>query len=185
MFLFFRSKKRLKKKLDEDMKSHSSIDNENAEKFEIPEGTVIIPECAFSGRSVPEKITLPEGLTEIDDLAFEKCVSLHQIKMPSTLERIGNCAFWGCIHAATRLSDTLLSLQGESYADVPIVAFGPFEAPVYRVDNVYRLRMVIKCRLTRRSREMWRELMRRFMRSDASRGAHAPMLSIDFNPSSI
>ena len=88
-------------------------------------------------------------------------------------------------HAATRLSDTLLSLQGESYADVPIVAFGPFEAPVYRVDNVYRLRMVIKCRLTRRSREMWRELMRRFMRSDASRGAHAPTLSIDFNPSSI
>lgn len=69
------------------------------------------------------------------------------------------------------------------FSDVPIVAFGPFEAPVYRVDNVYRMRMVIKCRLNRRSRALFSQLMVTF--SAVSRGAHKPVLSVDFNPSSI
>jgi primosomal protein N' len=69
------------------------------------------------------------------------------------------------------------------YADVPIVAFGPFEAPVYRVDNVYRMRMVVKCRLTRRARAMFGAILTTFTAD--MRGGQRPILSMDFNPSSI
>ena len=69
------------------------------------------------------------------------------------------------------------------YGDVPVIAFGPFEAPVYRVDNVYRMRMVVKCKLNRRSRAMFSELLRAF--TTDTRGSQKPVLSIDFNPSGI
>lgn len=85
--------------------------------------------------------------------------------------------------ACLRLSEELRRQNGGEYADVPIVAFGPFEAPVYRVDNVYRMRMVVKCRLNRRSREMFGQLLYFF--ASEGRGSNKPVLSIDFNPSSI
>ena len=85
--------------------------------------------------------------------------------------------------ACLRLSEELRRQNTESFSDVPIVAFGPFEAPVYRVDNVYRMRMVVKCRLNRRSRAMFAAILSTF--TNDSRGSHKPMLSLDFNPSSI
>lgn len=93
--------------------------------------------------------------------------------------------------ACLRLDEELRALTvstsptdaGGAFADVPLVAFGPFEAPVYRVDNVYRMRMVVKCRLNRRSRALFAHLLTTF--GAASRGAHKPILSIDFNPGSV
>ncbi len=85
--------------------------------------------------------------------------------------------------ACLRLSEELRRLNTADYADVPIVAFGPFEAPVYRVDNVFRMRMVVKCRLNRRARAMFGALLCTF--SADRRGSQKPILSIDFNPSSI
>ena len=85
--------------------------------------------------------------------------------------------------ACLRLSEELREQNTKAYSDVPIVAFGPFEAPVYRVDNVYRMRMVIKCRLNRRSRAMFAAILTSF--TTDSRGTHKPVLSMDFNPSSI
>ncbi len=85
--------------------------------------------------------------------------------------------------ACLRLSEELRRLNTEAYADVPIVAFGPFEAPVYRVDNVYRMRMIIKCRLSRRCRAMFADILRAF--TATARGGQRPVLSIDLNPSSI
>jgi primosomal protein N' len=85
--------------------------------------------------------------------------------------------------ACLRLSEELKKQNTEVFSDVPIVAFGPFEAPVYRVDNVYRMRMVVKCRLNRRARAMFAAILRAFTAD--SRGTHKPVLSVDFNPSSI
>ena len=79
--------------------------------------------------------------------------------------------------------------QGDGeFSDLPIVAFGPFEAPVYKVEGRCRMRMVIKCRLNKRSRELFAEVLRLF--SDVNSKSHArygkkPYLSIDFNPSSL
>jgi primosomal protein N' (replication factor Y) len=85
--------------------------------------------------------------------------------------------------ACLRLSEEVIGLNQGGFSDVPIVVFGPFEAPVYRVDNVYRMRMVVKCRLNRRAREMFATVLKTF--TTEARGAARPILSIDFNPSSI
>ena len=79
-----------------------------------------------------------------------------------------------------RRDDTLKRRNTAEYADVPILAFGPFEAPVYRVDNVCRMRMVVKCRLNKRSRALFADLLTSFGKSPAG-----VQLSIDFNPSTL
>ena len=82
--------------------------------------------------------------------------------------------------ACLRLTEEIRRLTANDYTDVPMQMFGPFEAPVYRVDNVYRMRTVIKCRTTRRARALFTELLRAF-----SALRQRPVLSVDFNPSSI
>ncbi|MBO5898057.1 MAG: primosomal protein N' [Clostridia bacterium] len=82
--------------------------------------------------------------------------------------------------AATRLAEELSELLKETFSDVQTVVFGPFEAPVYRVDNRYRMRMVVKCRLNKRSRALFATLLSTF---DRSRGSTS--LSIDLNPSTL
>ncbi len=85
--------------------------------------------------------------------------------------------------ACLRLSEELSRLSRNTFSDVPMVTFGPFEAPVYRVDNVYRMRMIVKCRLNKRSRALFADLLRSF--ATDSRGNRRPSLSVDFNPSNI
>lgn len=70
--------------------------------------------------------------------------------------------------------------EGE-YSDVPTVVFGPFEAPVYKVDGKYRMRMIIKCVLNRRSRAMFAQLLHDWGQVFRQK----PALSVDFNPTSI
>lgn len=74
-----------------------------------------------------------------------------------------------------------LTAEGGEYRDVSLITFGPFEAPVYRVDNKYRMRMVVKCRLNRRTLALFADLLCFFWRK---MGKHLTM-SIDLNPSSL
>ena len=84
--------------------------------------------------------------------------------------------------ACLRLSEEITSLCEKEFTDVPLVSFGPFEAPVYRVDNVYRMRIVIKCRVNRRARALFARILTDFAPSHTPA---APILSVDFNPTSI
>ena len=83
--------------------------------------------------------------------------------------------------AARALSDELSGRISSTYSDVRVVVFGPFEAPVYRADGNYRMRMVVKCMLTKRSRAMFAELLCAFQKQ----GNGTPLLSVDFNPSNL
>ncbi len=85
------------------------------------------------------------------------------------------------LRASTVLSNMLHELSEKEYSDVPMISFGPFEAPVYKVENKYRMRLISKCRLNKRSRALFSEIMLRFSRS----GARRISLSIDFNPSNL
>ena len=71
-------------------------------------------------------------------------------------------------------------LEGE-YRDLYMIVFGPFEAPVYKVQNQFRMRSVIKCRLGRRCRQFFSEILNEF----GSGGEKQVKMSVDFNPSSI
>ncbi len=83
------------------------------------------------------------------------------------------------LSGSRELSELLGGLLNESYTDVPTVVFGPMEAPVYRVDGKYRTRIVIKCRINKRSRALLSELLCSFT------GVGRPSLSVDINPSGL
>jgi primosomal protein N' (replication factor Y) len=85
------------------------------------------------------------------------------------------------LKASKILSEKLRLALSEVYKDVPVVAYGPFEAPVYKVENKYRLRTVIKCRLNKRTREFFSTLIKGF----AKLNNRSVSISIDFNPSNI
>ncbi len=81
--------------------------------------------------------------------------------------------------AANKLSDLLISkLKGE-YAGLPFVVFGPFEAQIYKMNQKYRMRMVVKCKLTKKTRELFRELLSEFSLE------RKVSLTVDLNPLSV
>ena len=79
------------------------------------------------------------------------------------------------------LNEQLQKALSGDYRDVSLVVFGPFEAPVYKVENKYRMRMVIKCRLNKRSRALFSEILSSF----SNFRERDLILSVDFNPSSL
>ena len=82
---------------------------------------------------------------------------------------------------ATRLREEIETLMKNEYSDTPLIVFGPFEAPVYKVEGKYRVRMVVKCKLNRRSRELFSQLLCTFGKD----GVNKPILTVDFNPTSL
>lgn len=80
-----------------------------------------------------------------------------------------------------RLADYIKTASGGEFSDVSILMFGPFEAPVYRVNDRFRMRVVCKCRLNRRTRGLFSDVMDSFGKGLSRRVS----ISIDFNPNSI
>ena len=85
------------------------------------------------------------------------------------------------VMGAKRLREEIDVLRFGEYRDVEMIVFGPFESPVFKVEEKYRMRMVIKCRLNKRSRALFSALLSNF--GSNSRGKAA--LSIDFNPTGL
>ena len=78
-----------------------------------------------------------------------------------------------------RLSDTVIGKLSGEYGKLPFVVFGPFEAQVYKLNEKYRMRMVIKCKLTSASRQLFHELLVEF---STARGI---TLAVDLNPLTV
>ncbi len=85
------------------------------------------------------------------------------------------------LQAASFLADMLQQIREEEFPQVELVSFGPFEAPVYRVDNKFRMRMVVKCRLQKQTLAMFARLLCVFWQKAGRQNS----LSIDFNPSNL
>ena len=83
--------------------------------------------------------------------------------------------------ASLRLSSYMTEKIQREYADLPLVLYGPFDAPVYKVQNRYRRRLIVKCKLNRRSRAMIRDILSDFGKSAGARVT----VSADFNPTNI
>ena len=67
-----------------------------------------------------------------------------------------------------------------SLNDKPFMVFGPFEAGVYRINEKYRMRIVVKCRLDKVARELFS-----FVLSETSKTSRNSTVSIDFNPMTV
>ena len=88
--------------------------------------------------------------------------------------------------AAVRMGEKIREHIREDFTDVKAIIYGPFEAPVYKVQNVCRLRFVIKCRLGRRTREFISSLLCDFSQNGKnSRASSAVRVTADLNPTTI
>ena len=83
--------------------------------------------------------------------------------------------------ASVRISERLRDLLKGSFADVPLIIFGPFEAPIYKIQGACRMRLVIKCKLTKRTLELISEILYEFGKNSGKRLT----VSADLNPNSI
>lgn len=81
---------------------------------------------------------------------------------------------------AVRLSERTKELLGGEFSDVSALLFGPFEAPVYKIQNTCRMRLVIKCRLNKRTRSFIYNVLCEF-----GKAAKGITVSADFNPSTL
>ena len=80
---------------------------------------------------------------------------------------------------AEHLSKAVISRLEGKYSGLPFVVFGPFEAQVYKLNDKYRMRMVVKCKLTRESRRLFHELLCEFAPTKDS------TLAVDLNPLTV
>ena len=83
--------------------------------------------------------------------------------------------------SAARLREEIDCRALMEYKDVQLVVFGPFESPVYKAEGKYRMRIVVKCKLNKRSREFFSRLLVDFGKNNKSRA----VMSINFNPTSL
>lgn len=83
--------------------------------------------------------------------------------------------------AVVRLAEYIKQISASEYSDVRFQMFGPFEAPIYRVGDRYRMRIVCKCKLNRRTRAMYSDVIRVF----GAKLGRRVTLAADFNPNSI
>lgn len=83
--------------------------------------------------------------------------------------------------ASKVLYEKLKKMTEGEFSSLPLELYGPFEAPVYKVENRYRMRMVVKCVLNKESRRLFSKLMNEFSGS----GAKGISLSVDLNPTNL
>ncbi len=79
-----------------------------------------------------------------------------------------------------KLDKRLREYLTDEFSDVPMYIFGPFEASVYKVNNVYRMRIILKCQVTRRVRELICRLL-----SDFPKASQKAAVSVDIGPCSM
>ena len=84
----------------------------------------------------------------------------------------------------TILPEFAKSLSGmleNEFRDVKMVVYGPVEAPLYKLNNMYRMRYIIKCKNNGRTRELLSKLYCEFSKKESSKLT----VGIDINPTSL
>ena len=81
--------------------------------------------------------------------------------------------------ASVKLSDSVRAKLDGEYARLPFIVYGPFEAQVYKLNEKYRMRMMVKCKLNQVSRQMFSELLCEFAKE------RSVTLAVDLNPLTV
>ena len=83
------------------------------------------------------------------------------------------------LRESKRLSDSILKMLEGELGKLPFIVFGPFEAQVYKINDKYRMRMVVKCKLNKQSRGLFHKLLCDFSTS------RRVTLAVDMNPMTV
>ena len=81
--------------------------------------------------------------------------------------------------ASERLCALIKEKMLGKYGDLPFVVYGPFEAQVYKLNEKYRMRTVVKCRVNAQSRRLFSELLCEFAKE------RTVTLAVDINPLTV
>ncbi len=81
--------------------------------------------------------------------------------------------------ASEALSESVRAKLDGEYSRLPFVVYGPFEAQVYKLNEKYRMRMMVKCKLNSESRRMFSEILCEFAKD------RRVTLAIDLNPLTV
>ncbi len=81
---------------------------------------------------------------------------------------------------AEDFTKTLAGSQKTAETDVKLLIFGPFEAPIYKVKNKFRMRTVVKFKNNKHARTLFAELLHTFGKKAKGKIA----LGVDINPTS-
>ncbi len=104
-----------------------------------------------------------------EELSYPPFCDMVSLTLTSPVER-------ELFSAAKRLSDSVKEKLSKEYSKYPFIAFGPFEAQVYKLNEKYRMKMVLKCKLNRETRKLFHELLSEFSEN------RNVTLSADLNP---
>ena len=83
---------------------------------------------------------------------------------------------------AEKFANRIKALVANKYSELPLVIYGPIEPHVYRAEGKYRLRIVLKCRINPRLREMIDELL---VEHSTTAYPAKPTMTVNFSPTSI
>ena len=73
-----------------------------------------------------------------------------------------------------KFRDSIIAcLKQEGYQDVSCQVLGPAPCTVPKINYNYRYRLTLKCRMTRRLRQLVAHLLREFSKDGANRGVSA------------
>ncbi len=76
--------------------------------------------------------------------------------------------------------EALKKIGAEEFSDVKMLIFGPFEAPVFKIKNRFRMKAVIKFKNNRRARTLFAKMLTVYGKKASGKLG----LSVDINPSS-
>lgn len=135
----------------------------------------------------PDHETLRLAAKQDYSAFYEKAILLRRIGLSTFLRhdlsdacfrgRKGGCKSAGRASPHHRRE----TRPGAAYAELALILFGPFEAQIYRVNEKYRMRMIIKCKMNRRTREFFSDLLQEFSRQCGKKVT----ITIDINPENL
>lgn len=82
--------------------------------------------------------------------------------------------------SAFRFLNSLKELHSEKYSDLNIIVLGPVSPKIAKISGKYRVRIIIKCKNTKRMREMIGVLLKDFLKNNKEINAFA-----DMNPEDV
>ncbi len=87
--------------------------------YVIPEGTTVVAEYSFHGRTKITSVTIPEGVRAIEYSTFSECTKLASVTLPRSLTFVGEWAFSYC----NKLKDVYYGGTKEDIADIQFSSY--------------------------------------------------------------
>ncbi|MBQ3903508.1 MAG: primosomal protein N', partial [Eubacterium sp.] len=83
---------------------------------------------------------------------------------------------------AKKFFDIMVELNKSEYSDIKLVALGPTQAKISKINNNYRYRLALKTKNTKRVRQMVTEILKRISKLKEYKQVS---VSVDINPNDI